>query len=128
MNDLREWLSQQHHGMHTFQLFRHRLVQLSEAQPGQKALYALLSGLVARYIEAIDDRPVPTAVADLAFERLLKLLASLDLGASSDGRLSDLNRVAAADLLAPTNDLEGNNTPLNPASAFNLALDVPGQL
>ena len=101
MNDLYEWLSRQHHGLRTFQLFRQKLADLSEGEPDKKALYALLRQLAGRYIEAIDEQPVPSAIADRAYERLLRLLASLDLSAAADRRLAELNRVAAADLWLP---------------------------
>ena len=40
----------------------------------------------------------PLAVADHAHDRLLKLLATLDLEATADRRLANINRVAASDL------------------------------
>jgi hypothetical protein len=39
------------------------------------------------------------AVADRAYDRLLELVASLDLEAGADRRLTDVNRVAATSLL-----------------------------
>lgn len=45
MNDLYDWLSRQHHGLRTFQLFRQKLSDLSEREPDKKALYVLLSQL-----------------------------------------------------------------------------------
>ena len=54
--------------------------------------------LVGGYIEAFDEEPLPVAVADRAYQRLLDLVASLDFRASADHRLADLNRVAACDL------------------------------
>ena len=47
---------------------------------------------------AFDEEPLPVAVADRAYQRLLDLVASLDFRASADHRLADLNRVAACDL------------------------------
>jgi hypothetical protein len=41
---------------------------------------------------------LPVAIADLAYRRLLDLVASLDFSASADRRLTDINRVAACDL------------------------------
>jgi hypothetical protein len=58
----------------------------------------LLSSLVGSYIEAFDEEPLPVAVADRAFERLLDLVAILDFRASAEHRLADLNRVAACHL------------------------------
>jgi hypothetical protein len=58
----------------------------------------LLSSLVGGYVEAFDEEPLPVAVADRAYQRLLDLVASLDIRASADHRLADLDRVAACDL------------------------------
>jgi hypothetical protein len=98
MNDLHAWLLQQHHGLRTFQIFQQKLVAFSRNEPGQLALCRLLSYLVGSCIEAFDEEPLPVAVADRAYQRLLDLVASLDLRTSADRRLADLNRVAACDL------------------------------
>ena len=99
MNDLYSWLSQQHHGLRTFKTFQEKLDSLSRREPAQQGLCALLSRLVGGYIEAFDEAPLPVAVADRAYGRLLDLLASLDLQAGADRRLADINRVAASSLL-----------------------------
>ena len=98
MNDLHAWLSQQHHGLRTFRTFQQKLATLSRDEPGQRALCRLLSSLVGGYIEAFDEEPLPVAVADCAYQRLLDLVASLDSRTSADRRLVDLDRVAAYDL------------------------------
>jgi len=98
MNDLHAWLSQQHHGLRTFQILQQKLATLSRDEPEQRALCRLLSYLVGSYIEAFDEDPLPVAAADRAYQRLLDLVASLDFRASADHRLDDLNRVAACDL------------------------------
>jgi len=96
MNDLYAWLSRQHHGLRTFQIFQQKLATLIGDEPEQRALCRLLTYLVGSYIEAFDEEPLP--VADRAFQRLLDLVASLDFRASAEHRLADLNRVAACDL------------------------------
>jgi hypothetical protein len=98
MNDLHAWLSQQHHGLRTFKILQQKLGTLSEDEPEQRALCRLLSCLVGSYIEAFDEEPLPVAVADRAYHRLLELMASLDLRACTEQRLADFNRVAACDL------------------------------
>jgi hypothetical protein len=98
MNDLYTWLSEQHHGVRTFQLFQQKLETLRRDDPEQQGLYRLLSDVVGNYIEAFDEMPVPVTVADRAYHRLLDLVARLDLRASADHRLADINRVAACDL------------------------------
>jgi hypothetical protein len=99
MNDLYTWFAHQHHGLRTFRDFRQRLEELSRDEPGQLGLYRLLGNLVGSYIEAFDEEPLPVAIADHAHDRLLELLASLDLQGGPDRRLADINRVAASDLL-----------------------------
>jgi hypothetical protein len=98
MNDLHVWLLQQHHGLRTFQILQQKLVTLSRDDPEQRALCRLLTYLVGGYIEAFDEEPLPVAVADRAYQRLLDLVASLDFRASAEHRLADLNRVAACAL------------------------------
>ena len=98
MDELLRWLSGQHHGLHTFRAFQRRLAELCKDEPEQKALNGLLNQLLDNYVEAFDEEPLPVAVADRAYDRLLKLLASLDLRANADRRLADLNRVASSDL------------------------------
>jgi hypothetical protein len=113
MNELFDWFSRQHHGLRTFKAFRAKLADLSAREPDKKALYTLLSWLAGRYVEAFDEQPVPVATAD---ERLLRLLAGLSQSASAQQRLAELNRVAALDLLIPTENLESYNVSTKPAS------------
>jgi hypothetical protein len=98
MNDLHAWLSQQHHGLRTFRIFRQKLATLCGDEPEQRALCRLLTYLVGSHIEAFDEQPLPVVVADRAFQRLLDLIASLDFRTSAENRLADLNRVAACEL------------------------------
>ena len=98
MNDLHAWLSLQHHGLRTFQIFQKKLATLSGNAPEQRALCRLLTYVVGSYIEAFDEEPLPVAIADRAHQRLLDLVASLDLRASAEDQLTDLNRVAACRL------------------------------
>ena len=79
--DLHTWLSQQPHGLRTYRTLQEKLETLSRHQPEQRAMCRLLSGLVGNYIEAFDEEPLPVAVADRAYGRLLDLVASL--GAAS---------------------------------------------
>ncbi|MGY4477489.1 hypothetical protein [Bradyrhizobium sp. USDA 3364] len=97
--DLHIWLSQQPHGLRTFRNFQQKLEILSKADPEQRGVCRLLSGLVGNYVEAFDEEPLPVAVADRAYGRLLDLVASLDLKGNPDRRLADINRIASCDLL-----------------------------
>ena len=98
MNDLHTWLSQQHHGLRTFRTFQQKLDDFGNGDPGQRAVCRLLNGIVGNYIEAFDEEPLPVAVADRAYQRLLDVVATLDFDGSADRRLADINRVAALDL------------------------------
>jgi hypothetical protein len=98
MNDLYTWLAQQHHGLRTFRSFQQKLDDLSQADPEQRALCRVLNAVVGSYADGFDEEPLPVAVADLAFRRLLELVGSLDFNAGADRRLADVNRVAACDL------------------------------
>ena len=59
----------------------------------------LLNTVVDNYVDTFDEEPLPVAVADHAYQRLLDLVADIDFGASAEQRLATINRVAASDLL-----------------------------
>lgn len=98
MNDLHAWLSEQHHGLRTFRTFQQKIETLGHDDPEQRGLCRLLSSLVGSYVEAFDEAPLPVEVADGAYQRLLTLVASIDLNADADRRLADINRVAESRL------------------------------
>jgi len=98
MNDLHAWLSEQHHGLRTFQNFQQKLETLGRDDPAQRGLCRLLSELVGSYVEAFDEAPLPVEVADSTYHRLLTLVASLDLRGDAERRLTDINRVATCEL------------------------------
>lgn len=98
MNDLHAWLSEQHHGLRTFRTFQQKLETLGRDDPEQRGLCHLLSGLVGSYVDAYDEAPLPVEVADGAYQRLLTLVASIDLNADAERRLPDINRVAESRL------------------------------
>src|ERR1700704_6308219 len=94
MNDLHTWLSQQHHGFWAFPPFHQKNHDFCRNDPEQRALCRLLNTVVGSYVDTFDEEPLPVAVADRAYGRLLDLVASLDFSASADRRLADANRVA----------------------------------
>jgi hypothetical protein len=98
MDDLYTWLSQQHPGLRTYRIFQQKLDALSRDEPEQRALCRLLNSIVASYIEAFDEEPLPVAVAVSEYHRLLDLLASLDLRANAERRLADMNKLAECEL------------------------------
>jgi hypothetical protein len=98
MNNLHHWLSRQHHGLRTFRIFQQKLDDLSSGDPGQRAMCRLLKSIVGSYIDAFDEDPLPVAVADHAYQRLLDMVGSLDFEGNPGRRLADINRVATLDL------------------------------
>src|SRR3981081_3198785 len=98
MNDLNTWLSTQNHGLRPFRTFQQKLDDLCRSDPEQRALCRLLNTVVGSYLDTFDEEPLPVAVADRAYGRMLALVSSLDFGAGADRRLADANRVAALDL------------------------------
>jgi len=98
MNDLHAWLSQQHHGLRTFRTFQQKLETIGRDDPAQRGLCRVLSSLVGSYVEAFDEAPLPVEVADGAYQRLLALVASIDVHGNADRRLADINRVAESEL------------------------------
>ena len=99
MNALHTWLSQQHHGLHTFREFQQKLYEACKDEPDHKGLCRLLNSVVDNYVDTFDEAPLPVAVADHAYHRLLDLVAGIDFTASAEQRLATINRVAASDLL-----------------------------
>ena len=99
MNALYTWLSQRHHGLHTFREFQQRLYEACKDEPDQQGLRRLLNFVVDDYVDTFDEEPLSVVVADHAYQRLLDLVADIDFGASAEQRLATNNRVAASNLL-----------------------------
>jgi hypothetical protein len=95
---LYSWLSGQHRGLSTFKALQLKLVQLAADHPEQRAMCRLLHGIVGNYVEQFDEAPLPSAIADRAYQRLLRSLAELDRTAEPATELGNLNRLAALDL------------------------------
>lgn len=100
MNDLSTWFEQQHHGLHSFRSFQQKLADLSSRAPEHSALCQLLHHLVAPYIDAYDEAPLPAADAERAHRQLTELLKTIDLAAPVERRLADANRIASCDLVS----------------------------
>jgi hypothetical protein len=98
MHELYAWLSGQHPGLKTFKTLQLKLSQLAVDHPEQRAMCRLLHGVVGNYIEEFDEAPLPSAVAERAYQRLLGSLAELDSSADPARQLGNLNRLAALDL------------------------------
>jgi len=98
MNELYFWLAGQHPGLKTFKALQLKLSQLAADHPEQRAMCRLLHGIVGSYVEEFDEAPLPSAIADRAYRRLLQSLAELDSAAEPAHQLGDLNRLAALNL------------------------------
>ena len=85
MKELYFWLSDQHPGRKTFKTLQLKFEQLAANHREQRAMYRLLHGIVGRYIGEFDEAPLPSAIADRAYQRLLRLLAEPDSAASRQG-------------------------------------------
>jgi hypothetical protein len=98
VNELHSWLLGQHPGLRTFKILQLRLIRFAADHPQQRAMCRLLRGIINSYVEEFDEAPLPTAVADRAYQRLLRTLAEFDDAAEPARQLGELNRLAELDL------------------------------
>ena len=98
MNELYSWLSSRHPGLKTFKALQLKLLRIAADHPEQRAVCRLLHGIVGSYIEEFDEAPLPSAIADRAYQRLLRSLADLDSTAEPARQLAELNRLAGLTL------------------------------
>ena len=97
-SELHCWLSGQHPGLKTFKALQLKLNQLAADHPEQRAMCRLLHGVIGSYVDEFDEAPLPSAIADRAYRRLLRSLAKLDSAAEPAAQLDNLNRLAALHL------------------------------
>jgi hypothetical protein len=98
MNELHDWLASQHAGLRTFKAFQRKLADLAAEHPGQRAMCRLLGAIVGSYIEEFDEAPLPSVVAERAYQKLLRTVAELDCSAEPARQLGHLNRLAELNL------------------------------
>jgi hypothetical protein len=98
MNELHSWLASQHPGLRTFKIFQLRLAEFAAAHPQQRAMCRLLDAIVGRYVEEFDEAPLPSALAERAWQNLLRSVAELDCSAAPAQQLGTLNRLAGLSL------------------------------
>ena len=96
--ELYGWLSAQHPGLKTFKALQLKLNQLAADHPEQRAMCRLLDGIIGSYVWEFDEAPLPSAIAERAYRRLLRSLAELDSSAEPATQLGSLNRLAALHL------------------------------
>ena len=98
MNELHVWLASQHPGLRTFKTFQLKLAEFAAVHPQARAMCRLLDAIVGRYVEEFDEAPLPSAVAERAWQNLLSSVAELDCTAAPAQQLGALNRLAAFSL------------------------------
>ena len=96
--ELYDWLSGQHPGLKTFKALQFKLNQLAADHPEQRAMCRLLDEIIGNYVWEFDEAPLPSAIAERAYRRLLRSLAELDRAAEPATQLGNLNRLAALHL------------------------------
>ncbi|ABD85632.1 hypothetical protein [Rhodopseudomonas palustris] len=96
MGELYDWLIDQHHGLRTYKALYQKAHQLAQSAPRHRALYRMLALVVSDHIDAFDEQPVPTALAEAAFHRLLGVVAAAEnsLHAPDSEQIVTLNRIA----------------------------------
>ena len=98
MNELHAWLASQHAGLRTFKTFQLKLAEFAARHPGQRAMCRLLDGIVGHYVEEFDEAPLPSVVAERAYQNLLRSAAELDGNLAPAQQLGALNRLAVSSL------------------------------
>lgn len=100
MEELAQWLKSQHKGLRTYKTFQQKVLDAGSAHRDQYALYALLAGLVGRFVEAYEETPLTLEITDEAHKRLVALSDSaIEFDRMSDkDRLALLNEIAASEL------------------------------
>ena len=95
---LYSWLSNQHSGLRTFKTLQLKLARLAADHPEQRAMCRLLHGIIGSYVDQFDEAPLPSAVAERAYRRLLRSLSEIDSAAEPARQLGNLNRLAGLNL------------------------------
>jgi hypothetical protein len=100
LDELLTWLKPQHNGLRTYKAFQQKVLQLATADRAHLAFYHILATLVGRFIESYEEHPLPVAVADEAFKRLIAVVeeAATSVKGSAEDQLKALNDIAATEL------------------------------
>jgi hypothetical protein len=101
MMNLHDWLSVQHPGLRTYKAFQQKTFELSKTDAEHKALYKLLSSIVSPYIDAFDEEPLPNAIAETTFSRLLEVVRDAENSVllPLPEQVRVLNSIASVDLV-----------------------------
>jgi hypothetical protein len=100
VEELVRWLKSQHKGLRTYKTFHQELLSAGAKHRDQYALYYLLAMLVGRFVDAYEDLPLTSDVADNAHKQLTAFSEKAENFAalSATEKLEFLNEIAAADL------------------------------
>ncbi|MDB5598648.1 MAG: hypothetical protein JWN71_692 [Xanthobacteraceae bacterium] len=101
MDELVNWLTTQHNGLRTYRAFEQKVLQLAENDPQHLVVFFLLAAHVRTFVDAFDEEPLPSDIADQAFKRLVELakMAGKAMAQSAADQLKALNEIAAAKLV-----------------------------
>lgn len=99
MEELGNWLSQQHNGLQTYKAFQQRVSLLLTQDRDHAALFYLLASIVGRFIDTYEEHPLPVDVADEAFKKLRDLVqrAAQTMKGPAAGQIKLLNEIASGE-------------------------------
>lgn len=100
MDELLEWLRNQHSGVNTYVEFRKRSLALRTGEPESAAAARLLADMAGRLVDAYDAQPFPVDVANRTLHRLTELVGKAAKARASgpSEQLNVLNELGFADL------------------------------
>lgn len=100
MDELLNWVAQQHSGLRTYRGFQQKVLQLAAEDSSHAAMFYLLGSIVSRFIDSYEEDPLPVAVADQAFKRLSELVkkSAQAMNAPAADQIKVLNEIARTDL------------------------------
>ena len=100
MEELAQWLKQQHKGLRTYKTFQQKVLEIGSKKRRQYALFYLLAMLAGRFVEAYDENPLVLDVADEAHKRLVAFTdKAVRFGSMNpQQQIELLNEIAASEL------------------------------
>ena len=101
MVELHSWLSHQHSGLKTYVALQQKTNRLAETDGEHRAVYRLLSSMLDPFIASFDEEPLPAAVAESTFQRLLSVVRDAEnaITLAPAQQIDAMNKIAAIDLV-----------------------------
>jgi hypothetical protein len=101
MVDLHNRLSHQHPGLRTYVTFQNKVNELAQRDSEHRAIYKLLCTIVDPFVESFDEGPLPSALAESTFHRLLGIVREAEdsIALAPDQQIDTLNRIASVELV-----------------------------